>query len=179
MRQLFTVTGLALIVALAGLAPPLASAAETQGTEIDITLRAAPAGFVLPSAFVVNNEAQWIVDPLEEDTYDPAPGVAGCELSVGDRNGDGAVDGADVLDEAEEVGCIESWSARNHGTVPYVGSERSDRCSAGAIIVSEVDGLEEVWPATFWFIHRNGEPASSGICSMALEDGESLAFVYE
>lgn len=159
---------LAALVALVGLTPSIASAVDTTETGTEITFRAAPAGFVVPSAFVVNNEAHWIVDPLENPQTTQAPGVAGCQLTVTDRNGDDVVDGEDVLDEAEATGCIDSWSGRDH-----------DSCADGDVFVAEVDGLTEVFPATFWIVHRNGQLASTGICGLALEDGESLGFVYE
>jgi hypothetical protein len=157
----------ALLAAMAAI-PATASAAGPANDKIDVTLRAGPTGFVVPSAFVVQNEALWLVDPVEQQQTTQAPGVAGCELTVADRNGDGVVDGADVLNRAEDTGCITSWDGRNH-----------DSCTDGAILVSEVDGLEEIYPATFWIVHRNGELASDGICGLALEDGESLSFVYE
>jgi hypothetical protein len=83
-------------------------------------------------------------------------------------NGNGAVDGVDVLDRAAAAGCISEWDGRN-----------DDSCTDGTdVFVANVDGLEEVYPAMFWLIQRNGELAA-GACDLALTDEESLSFVYE
>lgn len=177
MKRTFTAALLATALALMALTPTAVSASEL--ATIDVEFRAAPAGFVVPSFFVVNNEGEWIVDPAKDNTFNDAPGFAGCDLTVEDRNGDGAFDGVDVLKTAEEIGCIDGWEARNQGTIPYLGSDRAEDCSEGDIIVAEIDGLKEVWPATFWIVHRNGGTANTGVCGMALEDGDSLSFVYE
>jgi hypothetical protein len=168
MKRVLTATILAALVALMGLTPTVASAAETSSTT-EITLRAAPAGPVVPSVFFVNNEAQWIHDPAEDGSLNDIDGVAGCQLSVTDANGNGAVDGADVLDRAEATGCITSWDGRDDAS-----------CTDGTpVFVAEVDGLEEVFPTTFWALHLNGQAASVGVCDLALQDGDSLGFVYE
>lgn len=161
---------LALLAATLALAPGATSAAEPAADEtIEIKLRAAPAGPVVPSLILVNNPSVWIVDPAEDDQLNDLSGVAGCYLDVSDGNGNGHVDAVDVLDRAEATGCISSWDGRN-----------DESCTDGsAVFVSEVDGLEEVFPATFWLIQRNGELAPNGACDMALTDQETLGFVYQ
>jgi hypothetical protein len=178
MRSALAVTFLATLVALLGLAPATATAAEPADTGTEITFRAAPTGLVVPSVFVANNEAEWVHDPAEDGSLNEAPGVAGCQLTVEDRNGDGSVDGADVLHEAAASGCIDGWAARGDSPLP-TDTDTSPSCADGPLFVASVDGLQEVYPASFWIVHRNGETANSGICGMALEDGESLGFVYE
>lgn len=168
MNRILTATLLAALVALMSLTPTVASATDPTPTT-EITFRAAPAGFVAPSVFVVNNEATWLLDPLDQSALTQAPGVAGCHLTVEDRNDDESVDGADALNEAEAAGCIDGWGAR----------DGDESCTDGSpVFVSEVDGLSEVYPATFWIIHQNGQ-LSSGLCDIALQDGDTLSFVYE
>lgn len=167
MRNVLPSLTLALLVAVAGLAPTMASATETQ-TDVDVTFRSAPVGFVVPSVFIVNTEATWIVDPAEDERFNEHPGIAGCEISVADDNGNGAVDGTDALNRAEETGCITGWSGRS-----------DESCTDGSpVFVAEVDGLEEVFPATFWMIQRNGQ-LTPGVCDIALQDGDEISFVYE
>lgn len=159
-----------LAVVLAALAATIAIApAASASTGTEVTLRAAPAGFVVPSLLLVNNPSVWIVDPSENGQFNDLSGVAGCDLTVTDRNGNGAVDAVDVLNRAEEAGCVSNWHGRN-----------DDSCTDGTdVFVAEVDGLAEVFPATFWLIQRNGELANNGACAMALTDGDTLGFVYQ
>lgn len=167
MRSTITITTLAALALLAGIAPAMATA-STADTGTDVTFRAAPAGFVVPSLFIVDNEAQWVVDPANDDTFNGQDGVAGCQLAVTDSNDNGVVDGVDALDRALETGCIDSWSARGE-----------EDCSVNDVFVSEVDGLAEVFPATFWIVHHNAHLSSVGVCDMDLADGDSIGFVYE
>lgn len=148
-------------LALSGLAPAVSS--ET--TTADVTLRVAPDGFVVPSHYLVGNPAVWIIDPAEDPTFNDQDGIAGCHLTVPDADGDGAVDGGEVLDRATETGCISGW---DH--VVY------DCCGR---FPTSIDGREEVgWPAPWWTIQLNGQSASVGIDGMTLEDGDDLSFVY-
>jgi len=161
---------LPLLVALvaAGAVPAAASASPADET-VDITMRAAPAGPVVPSAPLLSNPSVWLVDPADNPETTAAPGVAGCTLSVSDHNANDVVDGVDVLDQAEAEDCISEWSGRN-----------DESCLDGSdVFVATVDGLSEVYPATYWLVQRGGELASTGVCDMALTDGEDVSFVYQ
>lgn len=136
-----------------------ASAGET------ITLRVAPEGFVVPSHWAVGNEAVWILDPASDDTFNDQDGVAGCELTVSDANGDGAIDGGEVLDRATADECISGW---DHVVFGCCGR-----------FVTMVDDLEETgWPATWWLLQIDGVAAEVGIDDMDLTSGQSLELVY-
>lgn len=146
--------------------------------EADVTLRVAPEGFVIPSLHWTTSwitgestEAVWLIDPVEDDRFDDQDGVAGCaDLSVPDGNGDGRVDGGEVLDHATETGCISGWDY-------YIDDDWGR-------FLTEIDGREKAgptqtgWPAGWWKIQLDGESSPVGIDHMDLEDGQSLSFVY-
>lgn len=152
-------------LALSGLAPAVSSQTTGSVVTADVTLRVAPDGFVVPSHWAVGNQAIWLVDPAEDATFNDQDGIAGCQLTVPDADGDDTVDGGEVLDEATATGCISGWD-----------HETSDCCGR---YVTSVDGRDEVgWPAPWWMIQLNGQSASVGIDGMALEDGDALSLVY-
>lgn len=144
---------------------PLAGLAEAGTTTADVTLRVAPEGFVVPSNPITQHEATWLIDPAEDTRFNDRDGVAGCDLTVQDANDDGAIDGGEVLDAADQDGCIVGWDY----TV-------FDCCGR---FVTSVDGLDEVqWPVGWWTIQIDGVWADDGIDTMDLSDGQSLEFVY-
>lgn len=138
----------------------------------DVTLRVAPAGLVVPSAHWTTDwvagettPAVWAVDPAETTVLNGQDGVAGCTLSASDSNGDGAVSGAEVLDQATTNGCISGWDFEY-----YDGQGR---------YVTAVDGLQETgWPASWWQLQVDGHLADAGIDGLDLTDGQSLELVY-
>ncbi len=162
MRTLFPAI-LLLGVAFSGLAP--AASSQTDTVTADVTLRVAPDGFVVPSHWAVGNQAVWLIDPVEDGSFNDQDGIAGCQLTVPDADGDGAVDGGEVLDEATATGCISGW---DHQT--------SDCCGR---YVTSVDGRGQIgWPAPWWMLQLNSQAASVGIDGMALQDGDALSLIY-
>lgn len=162
----------AVILAASLLLAPPSIAGETSDDDPkprNVTLRAAPAGPVVPSLLLVNNPSAWLVDPAENKQFNDRRGIAGCTIETPDHNDNDVVDGADVLDEALDTGCITSWHGRN-----------DDSCTDGSdVLVAEVDGLSEIYPVTYWLVQRNGTLAQTGICDMNLTESEELGFVYQ
>lgn len=169
----------AALIAAVLMVPPAAPSAGTGTLSMDITLRVAPTGFVIPAQHWVTdttvNEttpAVWIIDPASTPTFNNEDGVAGCTLTVSDTSGfggspgpDGRIDGGEVLDAATTAGCISGWSSTTHG-----GFGRS---------VTMIDDLDEVgWPGPWWQIQVGGELADVGLDGLDLSDGQSLEFVY-
>lgn len=147
-------------LALTALAAPPAHAASAT-----VTLRVGPEGFVVPSSWLVNNQAVWVVDPAQTPELNALPGVAGCSVSAADANGDGAVDGGEVLDAATASGCISGWASQSFG---------------GSRFVTSVDGLDQTAGGltTWWLVQQNGYATPVGIDGLSLADGDSLDFVY-
>lgn len=166
--NLRTLTPILLLAALAT-APLVGTAAADTTKTAEVTLRVAPEGFVAPSHYLVGNEAVWVIDPVEQRQFNDQDGVAGCVIDVTD-DGDGQIDGTEVLDRATETGCIVGWDSVTH---PSLGE-----------LVTEVDGREKLgptdsgWPGAWWVIQLNGEAASTGVSGMSLTDGDALSFVY-
>lgn len=159
MRRIMNVL-VALAVSAVTLVPSTAAAA----TSATITLRVAPEGFVVPSHWLVGNQAVWIVDPASNTDFNGQKGVAGCTLEVSDADGNGKIDGGEVLDRATGTGCITGWSSTSMDWGRFV---------------TEVDGLEQIgWPVSWWLIQIDGVVASTGIDDMDLQSGQSLEFVY-
>lgn len=142
----------------------------TDTTTADVTLRVAPEGFVVPNHPAADNEAVWLIDPVEDPRFNDQEGVAGCRLTVPDADEDDAIDGSEVLDHATDSDCILGWDA-----VAFGGQGR---------FVTVVDGLEKAgptetgWPVGWWAIQVDGRWADVGIDAMSLEDGQSLSFIY-
>lgn len=168
----------ALLVAVL-LAPPVTPSTQANPLTVDITLRVAPTGFVVPAqhwatSMAVGNTtpAVWVIDPVSNTTFNGQDGVAGCDITMSDTKGfegalgpDGRIDGGEVLDAATDAGCISGWSNTTHD-----GFGR---------LVTTIDGLEEVgWPGPWWQIQIDGELSDVGIDGLDLGSGQSLEFVY-
>lgn len=166
-HRLLLAAALVAVTATAGL--PAVQAADL---DAGVTLRVAPEGFVVPSLHWSTNavadtttEAVWIHDPAQDDTLNDQDGVAGCEPTVPDTNGNSRIDGVDVLDHATDTGCISGWDGYIHDKYGWY--------------VESVDGLEEQgWPVSWWQIQVDGHVADVGISNMDLQDGQDLSFVY-
>ncbi len=145
------------------------STPATAASSATLTIRVAPEGFVVPSHWLVGNEAVWLVDPCADTSLDPQPGIACCNVTVPDANGDGRVDGAEALDVATLEDCIAGWAAADFGF---------------GRLVTCVDGLckqgptDSGWPVAWWLLQIDGFASPVGIDDMDLSDGQSLEFVY-
>lgn len=148
----------------------LATGATAAAVTADVTLRVAPEGFVVPSHPMVGNPAVWIVDPVEETRFNDRDGVAGCQLTVTDTDGDDRIDGAEALDQAADEGCILGWD-----------SVFFDCCGR---FVTMVDGLEKQgatetgWPTGWWIVQVDGQATDVGVDQLDLGDGQDLGFAY-
>lgn len=156
---------LPLLLLAAPLAAPTAwtDTHDTENKTVDITLRVAPQGFVVPSSTLLGNDAVWIIDPAETTDYSHVDGIAGCHLEVPLIDEETVVNGVQVLEEAEETDCIKGWDSTTHSYGEFVDS---------------IDGRDAAWPAAWWLMQWNGEAASVGISTLSLDDGDNLGFVY-
>lgn len=174
--RLRNLTSILLLAALAS--APLAGTVIAETTDetttavktANITLRVAPEGFVVPSHYLVGNDAKWLIDPVNDTSFNGQDGVAGCVLEVAETDDpDTRIDGVEVLNNATDTGCISGWN----GVSTDIG-----------ILVTSVDGREKVgpttsgWPGAWWLIQKNGTAAEDGVSEMDLEDGDELGFVY-
>lgn len=148
----------------------LATGATAGTLTADVTLRAAPEGFVVPSHHIAKNEAVWLVDPVEETRFNDRDGIAGCQLTVTDADEDERIDGGEVLDHATAQDCILGWDATYF--------------SCCGRFVTMVDGLEKTgatatgWPTGWWVVQVDGQATDVGIDQLDLADGQDLSFVY-
>lgn len=167
---------LCLVLALLMTGPMTATAAATSSSSVDITLRVAPEGFVLPSHWTTGHEAQWIVDPVEDTSHNDEKGIAGCRLDVPDGDGDGKVGGTQVLDHAADSGCILGWDSyqdEDFGTYITAVDGRNETNVTGSARGRDLH-VAFVW----WMIQTNGTWADSGIDGIVLTEGSSLSFIY-
>lgn len=160
MRSLLT---LALALALLTLAVPTTAAPDDPET-VDVTLRVAPQGFVVPSSTLLSNPAVWIIDPAETTDYNHIDGIAGCHLDVPLVDEETDVTGVQVLEEANETGCIKGWE--------------STHFEGAGEFVDSIDERDQAWPAAWWLMQKNGEAASVGISALSLDNEDALEFVY-
>ncbi len=189
--------------------PSSTTATAKTASPVDVTLRVAPTyaeqvdpptGYVIPSEHwgtkdieclltggavcldpTTTTEAEWIVDPAEETQHNAQPGVAGCELTVSDDDGNGAVGGGEVLDQAVSVGCILGWdSIWFDGIGDYVVMVddlwKSNATQHGALC--SVSCSETGYPDGWWQIQVDANLVDAGINDLDLSDGQSLEFVY-
>lgn len=90
---------------------------------------------------------------------------ADCDLTVAD-----GADGTDLLDEAVDDGCIDSYQTRDFG--PPLGKQ-----------VTCIDGIcqtpDETLNIVYWAIYVNCEYSPVGVSNMSLSDGDVVEFSYE
>lgn len=145
--------------------------------ESEVTLRVAPEGFVVPSMHWTTNavagettQAHWVIDPVEDERFNDEDGVAGCQLTVEDANGDDRIDGGEVLDQATETGCISGWDYYVDDDFGRFVTMVDDRWKNNA--------TQTGWPAGWWKVQVDGQSADVGIDHMDLDDDTDLSFVY-
>lgn len=176
--NLRTLTPILLVAALATVPFVGTVAAENEPTA-DVTLRVAPTGFVVPSqhpftqgAAGTSTPAVWLIDPVEDPSFNDEDGVAGCQLTATDTDDDGAIDGGEVLDQATDAGCITGWD--------YITFSCCGRfiTMVDDLWKSNATAFETGYPTGWWQIQIDGHVSDVGIDDMNLTGEQDLSFVY-